>query len=396
MPKRVWLLIIGMVINITASSFLWPFNTIYIHTYLGKSLSVAGMALMINSLAAAVGNLAGGYMFDKIGGYKSILSGIIITLVSVAGLVMMHNWPLYVVWLAAIGLGSGMVFPSMYAMIATIWPEGGRRAFNALYVSQNFGVALGSALGGLVASLRIDYIFLANFLLYAVFFVLAVIGFRNIETHATHIEKEERKQSIWKITPMFQSLLILCFAYLLCWGTYVQWQGVIPTHMQDLNISLQSYSLLWTVNGAFIVLGQPLIQFIVRIIKASLKQQFMIGTVIFMISFAIVSQAEHFGTYMIAMVILTFGEMFAWPAVPTIANQLAPKGKAGFYQGLVNSAATGGRMLGPLVGGMIFDAFHIHVLFIVILATLLLAFLIARFYDYKLVHKKEIDGKISV
>ena len=40
------------------------------------------------------------------------------------------------------------------------------------------------------------------------------------------------------------------------------------------------------------------------------------------------------------MVILTFGEMFVWPAVPTIANKLAPEGKQGQYQGFVNSAST--------------------------------------------------------
>ena len=30
--------------------------------------------------------------------------------------------------------------------------------------------------------------------------------------------------------------------------------------------------------------------------------------------------------------------MFVWPAVPTIANQLAPVGKQGQYQGFVNSS----------------------------------------------------------
>ena len=37
------------------------------------------------------------------------------------------------------------------------------------------------------------------------------------------------------------------------------------------------------------------------------------------------------------MIILTFGEMFVWPRVPTIANYLAPEGKQGQYQGVVNS-----------------------------------------------------------
>lgn len=114
---------------------------------------------MINSLTGVIGNLLGGVLFDKWGGYKSTLVGIVITLVSILGLVFFHGWPLYVVWLALIGFGSGMVFPSMYAMVGTVWPEGGRRAFNAMYVGQNVGIAIGTACGGLVASYRFDYIF---------------------------------------------------------------------------------------------------------------------------------------------------------------------------------------------------------------------------------------------
>jgi MFS family permease len=76
LPKSLWLLIIGMVLNVTGSSFLWPVNTIYIHEHLGKSLTVAGIVLMINSGAGVLGNLAGGLLFDRLGGYRAILAGV--------------------------------------------------------------------------------------------------------------------------------------------------------------------------------------------------------------------------------------------------------------------------------------------------------------------------------
>lgn len=59
MPRTLWLLIIGMAVNVTGSSFLWPLNTIYIHDHLGKSLSVAGLVLMVNAAASVAGNLIG-------------------------------------------------------------------------------------------------------------------------------------------------------------------------------------------------------------------------------------------------------------------------------------------------------------------------------------------------
>lgn len=99
MPRALWMIIIGMVINVTGSSFLWPLNAIYIHGHLGKSLSVAGLVLMVNAGATVIGNLVGGVLFDKIGGYKSILAGILISLVALTGLTFYHGWPHYVIFL---------------------------------------------------------------------------------------------------------------------------------------------------------------------------------------------------------------------------------------------------------------------------------------------------------
>ncbi|MBO1911292.1 MFS transporter, partial [Microvirga sp. 3-52] len=99
MPKAVWLLIIGMLVNVTGNSFLWPLNTIYIHDYLGKSLTVAGIVLMLNAGAGVFGNLLGGFLFDRIGGFKSIIGGIVISLIALVCLVFWHDWPQYVVFL---------------------------------------------------------------------------------------------------------------------------------------------------------------------------------------------------------------------------------------------------------------------------------------------------------
>ena len=82
MPRNLWFIVIGMAINVTGSSFLWPLNTIYLHDHLGKSLSVAGLVLMANAFTTVIGNLIGGFLYDKIGGYRSILAGSIITLLA--------------------------------------------------------------------------------------------------------------------------------------------------------------------------------------------------------------------------------------------------------------------------------------------------------------------------
>jgi MFS family permease len=100
--------------------------------------------------------------------------------------------------------------------------------------------------------------------------------------------------------------------------------------------------------------------------------------------------------FMAAMVILTIGEMFVWPAIPTIANNLATQDKIGFYQGIVNSASTCGRMFGPLVGGAIVDYFNIHVLFMFIFAMLVVAMIITSIYDRKLKVAESMEQKVAV
>ncbi|MBY0124170.1 MFS transporter [Bacillus sp. S/N-304-OC-R1] len=382
MPRALWLLIIGMVVNVTGSSFLWPLNTIYIHDHLGKSLSIAGIVLMLNSGASVIGNLFGGILFDKIGGYKSILLGAGISLLSLIGLTFWNGWPTYVVFLTVVGFGAGIIFPSMYAMAGSVWKEGGRKSFNALYVSQNLGVAIGAALGGFVASFSFQLIFIANMIMYIVFLFIAFFGYKGIQVESG-TQAAPKKGLVVKDHSKLYALLILCLGYSLCWVGYVQWQTTIASFTQELNISLRQYSLLWTINGALIVLGQPVVNLLVRRIK-SLKMQINLGIIIFIISFGVVSVAHQFAAFLAGMIILTIGEMLVWPAVPTIANTLAPKGKEGFYQGIVNSMATGGRMVGPLLGGILVDIYGMPMLFSLIIGLLVISIFTTLFYDKKM------------
>ncbi|KAB2338896.1 MFS transporter [Cytobacillus depressus] len=389
MPRALWLLIIGMVVNVTGSSFLWPLNAIYIHNHLGQSLSVAGFVLMLNSGASVIGNLCGGYLFDKIGGYKSILLGVGIALLALIGLTFWNGWPMYVVFLTIVGFGAGIIFPSMYAMAGTVWKEGGRKSFNALYVAQNLGVAIGAALGGFVASFSFQLIFIANTFMYIVFLLIAIFGYKGIQTQPSSHASVKKGAQVNKNHTKLYALLILCIGYSLCWAGYVQWQTTIASFTQELNITLRQYSFLWTINGALIVVGQPLVNLLVKRIK-SLKTQINIGIMIFIVSYAVASVAHQFTAFLAGMIILTIGEMLVWPAVPTIANDLAPKGREGFYQGIVNSMATGGRMIGPLLGGILVDLYGMSMLFMIIIGLLVVSIFTTLAYDKKIKEKEKI------
>ncbi|MGG0656255.1 MDR family MFS transporter [Rummeliibacillus pycnus] len=389
MPKSVWLLIIGMLVNTVGNSFLWPLNTIYMHDHLGQSLSMAGLVLMGNAAAGVVGNLLGGYVFDKFGGYKSIMMGTIITIIGLICLVIWHDWPQYVWFLTLIGFSGGIVFPSMFAMVGTAWPEGGRKGFNAIYLATNLGVAIGPALAGVVANKSFDYLFIANLIMYVVFFFIA-LSYKKISTEneiaPSSVISESGKV---KNRSSLYALIILGIGYLIGWMVYTQWTTTISSYTQDLGISLNQYSLLWTTNGLLIVLGQPLISPIVKKMGEFYKGQIFIGVTIFIISFYVVSFASTFKMFLVAMIILTFGEMFVWPIVPTIASKLAPKGRDGFYQGLINSFSAIGKMLGPFIGGVLADQYGMKITFYVLIIILAISLIPYMLYDRPMKQKEQ-------
>ena len=383
MPKAVWWLVIGMALNITGASFLWPLNTIYMKEELGKSLTLAGIVLMINSFGMVIGNLLGGTLFDKLGGYRTILSGTVICLTSTTLLFFFHGWPWYAIWLVCLGFGGGMIIPAIYAMAGAVWPRGGRQTFNAIYLAQNIGVALGATTGGFVAEIDFNYIFLANLIMYVCFAVVAVTQFNLQMTYK--VKPQENTGLFSKAQrPQFIALLLVCLMFIICWIAYIQWESTIASFTQQLNISMSQYSVLWAINGVMILVAQPLIRPVIYLLRGNLKYQMFVGIGIFALSFLITSFAEHFIIFVIGMIILTFGEMFVWPAVPTIANHLAPKGKEGAYQGYVNSASTVGKALGPFFGGALVDMFNMQTMFLSMIGLLIIALVVVGFYDKSL------------
>lgn len=383
MPKSVWWLVIGMALNITGSSFLWPLNTIYMNEQLDKSLTMAGLVLMINSFGMVIGNLLGGNLFDKLGGYRTIMIGTVICLMSTTLLNFFHGWPWYAVWLVALGFGGGMIIPAIYALAGAVWPNGGRQTFNAIYLAQNLGVAIGAASGGFVAELSFNYIFIANLLMYITFAIVAVTQF-NIKLDVKVKSNDTMSLLSREYRPQFIALSLLCVMFSICWIAYIQWESTIASFTQEINVSMSQYSLLWTVNGIMILVAQPLILPVIRLLKGNLKYQMLVGIIIFILSFFVTSFAEQFSVFMVGMVILTLGEMFVWPAVPTIANQLAPNGKEGSFQGYVNSAATVGKAFGPLIGGVVVDTFNMQAMFLSMIFLLVIALIFLMIYDRKL------------
>lgn len=383
-PPMLWLLAVGCFLNVGGLSFLWPLNSIYIHEELGKPLTVAGLVLLLHSAGATAGYLAGGSLFDRVGARPVLLTGLLTASLVIALPGLIDSWPLYVAVMFLFGLSASFVFPAINALAAKVWPEGGRRAFNFLYVANNLGVAVGTAIGGLVAQVSFDLAFLSASLTLFLFAVFAFFKIRDPEPSVTapiHPAAEAQAAALETsatlerpLTPEFKipwlPINALFIGFLILWIAYVQWQSSIAVHIQSQGTSLSAYSLLWTINGVLIFCGQPLIAWLVRVFRSPSSQMFL-GTGLFLIAFLLILMSNSYSAFIAGMIILTLGEMLLWPCIPAAVSQLSPPSRLGFLQGLIGSGGPVGRMLGPLIGGLLYDHFPFSTLVLFIIGLML-------------------------
>ena len=98
--KLSWLLCGSFIVSV-GSSLLWPLTTIYMHNYLGQSLTTAGIVLFINSLALIAGSYLGGRMYDKDrkNARRWLLGAIFLSTLAVFLLIFFNGWPTFAITL---------------------------------------------------------------------------------------------------------------------------------------------------------------------------------------------------------------------------------------------------------------------------------------------------------
>ena len=377
-PRAVVVLIIGGFIQSVGNSLMWPLNSIFMHTVLGRTLTEAGILLALQSGVSLIGQFMSGFLADRFGPKRIMMIGLLIAILSVGSIGIFPVWSVYAPAFILFGLAQAFIFVPLNALVHAVWPEGGRRGFNLLYVSTNAGVAVGTAIGGMIAQISFRLTFSLNAAAFFIYLLIVIIGVSERQAPIHLIPPQQQTERLTK-DKGFGVLLALGGGIFFAWGAYIQLVTILPVVMNELGFSLFSYSVLWTLNGVFIVALQPLITWIIKAWAHSFKRQFYLASVLLTIGYIIILGKLPYASYIIAMLILTLGEMLILPAVPAAAAQLAPQGKAGAYQGIIGGASSGGRMIGPLLGGMMYDyggGSSVWILSIVFMGASLLMFFI--------------------
>ena len=114
--------------------------------------------------------------------------------------------------------------------------------------------------------------------------------------------------------------------------------------------------LLYMINGLIVVVLQiP----VTRMLSGfRFTTQLILGALVYAVGYSMIGFWAGFNFFIIAMVVVTVGEVFMSPPSLALTARLAPEGRMGRYMGIYGFFVASGWSFGPLYGGLILDHFQ--------------------------------------
>jgi MFS family permease len=152
LPRSVYVLQAGLVVNAFGNGAANPFILLYLHDARGIPLAAAGLAGAANAACALGSSLVGGAVADRLGPRATVVAGLALaTATFLAYPLVTTAWEAVLAG-ALVGTASGGWLTGQSVLLATLVPPEKRHiAFAQQRVAANLGLGLGGLAGGLVA-----------------------------------------------------------------------------------------------------------------------------------------------------------------------------------------------------------------------------------------------------
>ena len=328
LPRPVWVLFAATFVN-KFGTFVMPFLALYL-TGAGFTKSQAGIAVGALGVGHFFASALGGYLADLIGRRKTIALSMALAAITYGMLPFAQSY--WVICLLAFfaGLTGELYRPACSALLTDLVPPEDRLvAFSAYRLAINAGWALGPATAGILASISYVYIFVGEAITCALFGIVSWFALpRGV--------KSDAGQSGWGVAlrriRRDRGYLLVIASYFGIGFVLFQVMTTLGVHTRNLGFSETQYGLLLSVNGVLIVfLELPFVNF-TRRLEAGVAVAS--GYVLIAGSMVILAFATSFQVMVASMVLMTLGEIIAFPmALAYLANR-APSDMRGRYMGL--------------------------------------------------------------
>lgn len=253
-------------------------------------------------------------------------------------------------------------------MVDYTTPEKRRRLFSVRYTAINIAAVIGPLVGVWLAALSNPQIpFIITAAMYALYGFALVFILKKYATQAT-IKTTKSITAVFQVVFTDRKLLLLLAGGILVSVGYSQFDSTLPQFVNaTLDDGVKLYSVLIAVNAiAVLILQLPLSMISERI---STIRTLILGIVFFAIGFVLFNISESWTMFIIAMILFTIGEIFAFPMMNAVIEEIAPEDRKATYLG-ASQLKNLGSFMGPVLGGWLLIQFQVGVFHIIAVITL--------------------------
>jgi MFS family permease len=367
-PRLFWTVVGVSFIDRIGGTLLFPFFALYITQKFNVGMTEAGVLLGVSSLFGLIGSTIGGALTDKFGRKQLILFGLVFSAVSTLAFGLVTELTVLYPLMVVVGLLSSVAHPAHDAMIADILPENQRQeGFGILRVVGNLAWMIGPTIGGFLADINFFYLFVIDAVVSC---VVAVFIFRLIpetkpQPHA-HAESESIMQTVlgYRIVLKDFAFMAFIFASMLMLIVYQQMYSTLSVYLRDNHsIDPSGYGFLMTTSAITVVIFQFWVSRLIKYRPPFLMMA--IGTVFYMIGFALFGMVASYVLFALNIVIITIGEMIVVPMSQAIATNFAPEAMRGRYMAMFGLSWAIPSVVGAGAAGYILDNYNPNLLWYV-------------------------------
>ncbi len=352
LSREIWLLSLVTFIN-RAGAMVIPFLSLYLINVENFTLPQVGWIMSCFGLGSLFGTFIGGKLTDSIGFYKVILGSLFLGGVGFILLQFISTFYGFCIGIFLLTLMADAGRPAIFVAADTYSKPGNTtRSITLIRLAINLGFSIGPLVGGLIIA-HINYTSL--FWIDGLTCMIASFGVFLLLKPKKQKETTVEKINAIKegVPPYLNKLFVLFFIIMVANSlAFVQYFSVMPVYYEKAHfLSEDLIGWLLFINGATIVIFEmPLIGWLDRK-KISKTMATFWGIFFLGLSFLVLNFSSWNGVLVIAMFLMTLGEMIGFPFSNALALEMAPKGRKGSYMAFYSMSFSIAHLLGHN-GGM--------------------------------------------
>ena len=361
-PFQFWLMLMGLVISTTGTTMVWPFLTIYASEKLLLPLAAVTSLMTFNSVSGFVSSVIAGSLVDRFGRKGMMVIGLFGMAIVYLGYMPAREFWQFALLMLLSGSFNPLYRVGTDAIVADmIEPENHTQAYTLVRMGRNVGVALGPILGGLVLSRSYNIGFITASIALTFFGLLTIFFLKETLQRDPNRHHDSLRDQLRVISEALRnkafSRMVGSFTLMEICAT-LMWVVLAVYIKQNYGIGEAQYSWIPTTNALMVIFLQVLITRLTQ--KHSPTRVMPVGAAFYAVAMLLVALSGNFWGFLLAMIIMTFGELITAPTAMAYVANLAPADQRGRYLGFFGLAWYVALSIGPMGAGFLSDNISIH------------------------------------